>query len=71
MGYIDDITALQEISFDDIRRIAYNDISTLSDKERTEIYDSLNHGVDLLNTDIQMFLKEKNILYKHLLDFLH
>ena len=54
MGYIDDITALQEVSFDNIRRIAYNDILKLSDKEKNEIYDSLNHGVDLLNTDIQM-----------------
>lgn len=34
MGYIDDITALQEVSFDNIRRIAYNDILKLSDKER-------------------------------------
>ena len=54
MAYIDEITGLQEISFDNIRRIAYNDIIKLSDKERTEIYDSLNHGVNLLNTDIQM-----------------
>ena len=30
MGYIDDITALQEVSFDNIRRIAYNDILKLS-----------------------------------------
>ena len=54
MGYIDDITALQEVSFDNIRRIAYNDILKLSDKERKERYDSLNHGVGLLITDIQM-----------------
>lgn len=54
MGYIDDINALQEVSFDNIRRIAYNDILDLSDEEKTEIYDSLNHGVNLLNTDIQM-----------------
>lgn len=54
MGYIDDITALQEVSFDNIRRIAYNDILKLSDKKKDEIYDSLNHGVDLPSTDIQM-----------------
>lgn len=54
MAYKDDISALQEVSFDNIRRVAYNDIINLSDEERTEIYDSLNHGVNLLNTDIQM-----------------
>ncbi len=54
MAYINEIAALPEVSFDNLRRIAYNDIIKLSDKERTVIYDSLNHGVNLLNTDIQM-----------------
>ncbi len=61
MGYIDDINALQEVSFDNIKRIADNDIRNLSREEEAEVHSSLNHGVDLLNTDIQM----KSYLYSY------
>lgn len=54
MTYKDEISSIQEVCFDNIRRVAYNDIIKLSDEERAEIYDSLNHGVNLLDTDIQM-----------------
>lgn len=54
MAYKEEISALQDVSFENIRRVAYNDIINLPDEERTEIYDSLNHGVNLLDTDIQM-----------------
>lgn len=54
MAYKDEITALREVSFNSIRGIAKNYIMSLSDEERNEIYESLNHGVDLLDSDAQM-----------------
>lgn len=54
MAYKDDIAALQEVSFDNIRRVACRDIMRLSEDQKTEIYKSLSHGVKLLNSDIQM-----------------
>ena len=54
MAYKDEISALREVSFNSIRGIAKNYIMTLSDEERNELYESLNHGVDLLNSDAQM-----------------
>ena len=54
MAYKDEITALREISFNSIRGIAKNYIMSLSDEERNELYESLNHGVDLLDSDAQM-----------------
>ena len=54
MAYKDEISALREVSFNSIRSIAKNYIMSLSDEERNELYESLNHGVDLLNSDAQM-----------------
>ena len=54
MTYKDEITALREISFNSIRGIAKNYIMSLSEEERNEIYESLNHGVDLLDSDAKM-----------------
>ena len=54
MAYKDEIAALQEVTFDNIRRVACRDIMKFSDGERKEIFDSLKHGVELLNSDIQM-----------------
>ena len=54
MTYKDEISALREISFNGIRSIAKDYILSLPDKERNELYESLNHGVDLLDTDAQM-----------------
>ena len=54
MAYKDEISALREISFNSIRSIAKNYIMSLSDEERNELYESLNHGVDLLDSDAQM-----------------
>ena len=54
MAYKDEISALREVSFNSIRSIAKNYIMSLSDEERNELYESLNHGVDLLDSDAQM-----------------
>ena len=54
MGYKDEISALREVSFNSIRGLAKNYIMSLSDEEKNELYESLNHGVDLLDTDAQM-----------------
>ena len=54
MAYKDEITALREVSFNSIRGIAKNYIMSLPDEERNKIYESLNHGVDLLDSDAQM-----------------
>ena len=54
MAYKDEISALREVSFNSIRGIAKNYIMSLSDEERNELYESLNHGVDLLDSDAQM-----------------
>ena len=56
MTYKDEITALGEISFDKIRRVAFNYVMTHSDKERDLLFESLNHGVDFLSSDAQMKL---------------
>lgn len=56
MTYKDEIASLCEISFDKIRRVAYNYVMTLSDEERDLLFESLNHGVDLLDSDAQMKL---------------
>lgn len=54
MAYIDEISALREVTFDNIRHVACNDIISLPEEKRTEIFNSLNHGVNLLDTDLQM-----------------
>ena len=54
MAYKDEISALREVSFNSIRGIAKNCIMSLSDEERNELYESLNHGVDLLDSDAQL-----------------
>lgn len=54
MAYKDEISALGEVSFNGIRSIAKDYIMSLSDDERNELYESLNHGVDLLDSDAQM-----------------
>ena len=54
MAYKDEILALRDVSFNSIRNIAKNYIMSLPDKEKDELYESLNHGVDLLNSDAQM-----------------
>ena len=54
MAYKDEISALREVSFNSIRSIAKNYIMSLPDEERNELYESLNHGVDLLDSDAQM-----------------
>ena len=54
MTYQDEISAIQNISFDSIRNIAKTYIMSLPDRDRIDLYNSLNHGVDLLETDAQM-----------------
>ena len=54
MAYKDEISTLGEVSFNGIRSIAKDYIMSLSDDERNELYESLNHGVDLLDSDAQM-----------------
>lgn len=54
MAYKDEISAIQNISFDSIRDIAKDYIMSLPEYERNELYESLNHGVNLLETDAQM-----------------
>lgn len=56
MAYKEELAHIGEISFDNIRRVAYNFVMTLSDEERDSLFDSLNHGVDLLDSDAQMKL---------------
>lgn len=54
MSYIDEISAIRDISFKSIRRVAKDYIMSLPEKDRTDLYESLNHGVNLLDTDAQM-----------------
>lgn len=54
MAYKDVISTIRDISFNSIRRIAQDYVLSLSEEERNKVYDSLNHGVDLLDTDAQM-----------------
>lgn len=54
MTYKDEISAIQNISFNNIRRIAQDYIMSLSEEERNDLYESLNHGVNLLETDAQL-----------------
>ncbi len=54
MVYKDEISAIQYISFDSIRDIAKDYIMSLSESERNKLYESLNRGVNLLETDAQM-----------------
>ena len=54
MAYKDDISAIGNISFNRIRHIAKNYIMSLSEQERKKLYDSLNRGVELLDSDAQM-----------------
>lgn len=56
MTYKEELVNIGEISFDNIRRVACNYVMTLSDRERDSLFDSLNHGVDLLDSDAQMKL---------------
>lgn len=54
MTYQDEISAIQNISFDSIRNIAKTYIMSLPDRDRIDLFNSLNHGVNLLETDAQM-----------------
>ncbi len=54
MAYKDEISAIQNISFDSIRDISKDYIMSLPASERNKLYESLNHGVNLLETDAQM-----------------
>lgn len=54
MAYKEVISTIRDISFNSIRRIAQDYVLSLSEEERNKVYDSLNHGVDLLDTDAQM-----------------
>ena len=54
MKYKEEISSAQIVSFDSIRNIAKGYITSLSDTERNQIYNSLNHGVNLLETDAQL-----------------
>ena len=56
MAYKEELAALGEVSFDKIRRLAYNYVINLSDEERNVLYESVNHGVNLLDSDAQMKL---------------
>ena len=52
--YIAQIQALKNPSFQGIRRIACNAISSLSDEDRNSLFDSLGRGINLLDTHEQM-----------------
>ena len=54
MAYKDEISAIRNVSFNSIRRIAQDYIMSLSEEERKNLHESLNHGVDLLDSDAQM-----------------
>ncbi len=54
MAYNDEISEIKDISFDSIRLIAKRFVMSLSEKEKNDLYDSLKHGVNLLDTDAQM-----------------
>ena len=54
MAYKDDISAIRNLSFSSIRRIAQDYILSLSEQERNDLYDSLKRGVELLDSDAQM-----------------
>lgn len=54
MAYKDDISAIQNISFNSIRKVAQDYIMTISEQDRNDLYNSLNHGVNQLDTDAQM-----------------
>ena len=52
--YIAQVQALKNPSFQGIRRIACNAISTLSDEDRKSLFGSLGRGINLLDTHEQM-----------------
>ena len=54
MTYKEEIDAIDDISFEKIRRVACNFVMTLSEKERNEIFKSLKRGTALLETVAQM-----------------
>jgi hypothetical protein len=54
MAYKDEISAIRNISFNNIRRIAQDYIMSLSEQERNDLYESLKRGVELLDSDAQM-----------------
>ena len=54
MAYKDDISAIRNISFNSIRRIAQDYIMSLSEQEKNDLYESLKRGVELLDSDAQM-----------------
>ena len=54
MAYKDEISAIRNISFNSIRRIAQDYMMSLSEQERNDLYDSLKRGVELLDSDAQM-----------------
>ena len=53
-NYIEKVKNLKSPIFQQIRKIAYNDISHLSEEESKELYDRLNRGVNLLGTHEEM-----------------
>jgi len=54
MAYKDEISAIQNISFNSIRRIARDYIISFPEQERNDLYESLKRGVELLDSDAQM-----------------
>ena len=51
MPYQEQIQSLQNPTFQKIRRIAFDSIAHLSNAERTNFYNQLNRGVDILETN--------------------
>lgn len=54
MAYKDEISAIRNVSFSNIRRIAQDYILSLSEQEGNNLYESLKRGVELLDSDAQM-----------------
>ncbi|MBR3467441.1 MAG: ATP-dependent DNA helicase RecQ [Bacteroidales bacterium] len=54
MKYKEEISLAQARSFDSFKDIAKGYIMSLSESERKELYDSLDRGVNLLETDAQL-----------------
>ena len=54
MAYKDEISAIRDISFNNIRLIAQDYIMSLSEQEENVLFESLKRGVELLDSDAQM-----------------
>ena len=52
--YIKQIQALRNPSFQEIRKIASESIASLDSDSKNALYDSLNRGIDLLETHEQL-----------------